>query len=899
MSEVEALPDLTLCDREPITRLERIQPFGFLLALSKDWIVARASANLGHFLGVEPTAAIGAKIDDFIDPESLHTLRNRMAFLISTQGTERLYGLKLIPGRPCFDVSIHYAGSMIVVEGEPTNFDVGTDAASLVRAMVSRLRMQKTLEDFHRDAARQIRVLTGFDRVLIYRFDESGAGEVISEALTKGMEPLLGLHYPASDVPVQARALYLRNPFRIVADVGAVTVPLVPSGVGIEPLDQSLAITRAVSPVHIEYLRNMGVGASLSISIVVEGSLWGLIACHHGTPRLPSFVIRTAAELFGQMYSMKLERRLRRADDEVDRRTMELVDRIGESITRDEMLLGNAEWWQTSIKGLIECDGVAVALHGMLSSRGSTPPRTDIDALVQKLNSFASHKTFDTDHLAAIYPEAILHAEKAAGVLSIPVSTAPQDYILLFRKEWVQEVTWAGNPEKSVLATDDGLRMSPRKSFAAFRKISHGRARPFTDQNRRTANALRSALVEAVLGFSRHGEEAQIKTAQRQELLIAELNHRIRNIIALIRGLINQSGTHSETVATYVESLDGRIQSLARAHDQITRVNWGPGRLSEMLDQEILAFIPNERQRFSWRGPEVLLHPLAFSTLSLVVHELVTNAAKYGALSGHGYVAVTVDFKAGDGLYIKWRETGGPKVEVPRRRGFGSVILERVVPFDLQGTAQVRYESLGLEADFYIPCEHIAIELAPSSHLDGGKPASGTAATAHELEQQRPLEGMSVLLLEDNLILALETEDLLHGLGADVVFLASSMDAAVRFLTCERLDFALLDVHVGMHTSLEFALSVRDVGIPYVFATGYGEDVDFGPFHPAPAVISKPYRRLAAISVIAKAIRETSAARSRPSTEPASDVTAQESREDSVTEVVPFSNSACSPENPL
>ena len=154
MSELEPTPDLTLCDREPITRLERIQSFGFLLAMSKDWIVARASANLVNFLGIEPAAAIGMRLDELIDPESLHSLRNRMAFLVATQSTERLYGLKLVPARPCFDVSIHYANSMIILEGEPTNPDDGMDAASLVRAMVARLSTQKTLEAFHRDAAR-------------------------------------------------------------------------------------------------------------------------------------------------------------------------------------------------------------------------------------------------------------------------------------------------------------------------------------------------------------------------------------------------------------------------------------------------------------------------------------------------------------------------------------------------------------------------------------------------------------------------------------------------------------------------------------------------------------------------------------------------------------------------
>jgi light-regulated signal transduction histidine kinase (bacteriophytochrome) len=193
MGDLEAAPDLAVCDREPITRLERIQPFGFLLAMTRNWTVARASENLSNFLGIEASAAIGASLDDILDRQTLHDIRNRMAFLGSGHGSERLYGLTLVAGRPPFDISVHYANSMIVLEGEPTGVEDRTDAASLVRAMVARLATQKTLEDFHRDAARQIRVLTGFDRVMVYRFDESGAGEVIAEAATNGMDTFLGL----------------------------------------------------------------------------------------------------------------------------------------------------------------------------------------------------------------------------------------------------------------------------------------------------------------------------------------------------------------------------------------------------------------------------------------------------------------------------------------------------------------------------------------------------------------------------------------------------------------------------------------------------------------------------------------------------------------------------------
>jgi light-regulated signal transduction histidine kinase (bacteriophytochrome) len=251
----------------------------------------------------------GGSIALFSD-QATHDIRNRMAMLFST-GAERLYGVKLLAGRKqAFDLCLHLTSDLLIIEGEESQPDGRMEAASMVRAMIARLAQADTLEAFHRSAARQVRAITGFDRVMIYRFDETGAGEVIADSTRSGVDSFLGLHFPASDIPVQARALYLRNAFRIIADVTSAPTPLLPPiGGVVQPLDLTMAITRAVSPVHIEYLRNMGVGASLSISIIVDGKLWGLIACHNETPRLPSFVMRTAAELFGQMYSLTLESR--------------------------------------------------------------------------------------------------------------------------------------------------------------------------------------------------------------------------------------------------------------------------------------------------------------------------------------------------------------------------------------------------------------------------------------------------------------------------------------------------------------------------------------------------------------------------------------------------------------
>jgi light-regulated signal transduction histidine kinase (bacteriophytochrome)/CheY-like chemotaxis protein len=841
-----AKPDLTICDREPITRLERIQSFGFLLAASRNWTITRASQNLESFLGISAERAIGMPMDDLINPHALHEIRNRMVILHLTRGTERLYGISLTDDRPAFDVAVHMVGKQCVLEAEPTGTDDRMDAATTVRAMIARMSALATPERFHSDAARQIQGMTGFDRVMIYQFEPSGNGKVVAEAVSSGTESFLGLHFPASDIPAQARTLYLKNAFRIIADIEAPTMQLLPVvSDPVEGLDLSLAITRAVSPVHVEYLRNMGVRASLSISIIVDGKLWGLIACHHRSARLPSFVVRTAAELFGQMYSMKLEGRLRQQTEAEETQARELADRMIDAINGDQDLLTRADWMQPTLAAMIDCQGIAIYIRGNLSLHALTPTPADIAIIVQRLNLSPANRIFATDNLAALIGQSLVGGQ-AAGLLAIPLSRTPRDYILLFRSERLHEIKWAGNPEKAVHPDADGARLSPRKSFAAFAESFRGRSRHFTQHELRKAEIIRVNLLDYILRAAGGTDDADKSAIARQEVTIAELNHRVRNVLSLIRGLISQTRGEAGNVESYVKSLDERVQALARAHNQLTRHTWGPAPLAAIFADEIAAYVATQAERFTVTGPQVFLQPQAFSTLALVVHELVTNSAKYGSLSDAGRVEVTVCHESGNGLFLTWRERGGPRVHAPLRRGFGSVLIERTIPFDLQGAATVRYAQEGLEADFFIPEIHIASDPTPIKLVIAPAPVSRDPS-------QQPLAGMRVLLLEDNLIVALEAEDLLLKLGARTVHLASNLASAAQLLAEEALDFAVLDINVGVETTLEFAERVRAAGIAFIFASGYGQETRLGDAHKSALVVSKPYDREALRMAITKA----------------------------------------------
>jgi len=829
--------DLTNCDREPIHLLGAIQPVGFLLALSTDWIISRASANIEEFLGFAPDVLIGRPLADFVDRKLLHDLRNRVTYLVNSEAAERLFGCRLPGHAEPYDLGLHFSGNQIIIEGEPGN-DGYADAAGPVRAMMGRLDKQPDMTTFFREGARQIRALLGYDRVMIYRFAEDGNGEVVAEACKPGIGSFNGLRYPASDIPKQARALYLRNLIRIIHDVNSQPVPIVPAlNEDGQPVDLSLSVLRAVSPIHIEYLKNMGVSASLSISIVVDDKLWGLFACHHYSPLSPTFERRTTAELFSQMFSLRLESRERRDLVEYERRARDISDQLLGAVASDETLLRDPDWLGDILTSAIPADGVGVWINGSYAFSGTTPPTEDFRRIVRALNGTASGKVFATDNIGFLIDGAEAWAKDAAGLLAIPISRSPRDYVILFRKEMKQEVRWAGDPHKPVEYGPNGPRLTPRQSFAEWQELVDGRSTPFTASQLRVAETLRATLIEVVLRLADEAAAERHSANARQELLIAELNHRVRNILGVIRGLIRQSHPDEPSVRDFVKVVDGRIHALARAHNQITDDHWGPAPLEALIEAEAAAFTVDKQSAIHAEGAPVLLNPQAFSTMALVIHELVTNSAKYGSLSGDGEVQISWRRDDAGDLKLSWTETGGPAVRPPRRKGFGSTIIERSVPYDLGGTAVSDYDPAGFRAQFCIPKRHVSEPPAmiarrivlPHSHL---------AQEAHV--PSNFLDGVKVLLVEDSLIIALDAEDVLQSFHADVT-VASTLEAALDLLAHTTPDFVILDINLGDQTSFAIADRLADMEVPFFFASGYGEQARLPMEHRARTVVQKPY----------------------------------------------------------
>ena len=829
--------DLTNCDREPIHALGAVQPIGFLIALTSDWLIARASANAADFIGFGPDDLIGRPLAEIFSSKAVHDLRNRTTMLRGPDAVERIFDIALIEGATHFDVAMHFSAGSIIVEAEPISGDHG-DATGTVRSMIARLDQCGNVEAFLREGARQIRALTNFDRVMVYRFAQDGSGEVVAEACRSGIGRFLGLHYPASDIPAQARQLYKRNILRVIADVDARPVPIVPEldqqG---QPLDLSLSLLRSVSPIHIEYLKNMGVGASMSISILVEGKLWGLFACHHYAPHHPSFERRSICELFAQMFSMRLESRERQETMEFERRARDISDQLLGAVASDDALLKDPDWLADMLTHSIPADGIGVWIGGNFAFSGVTPPAADFRRIVRVLNTNTAGKVFATDHIASLVSEADAFASEASGLLAIPISRSPRDYVVLFRSEMVRSVRWAGDPHKPVEFGPNGPRLTPRESFAEWKELVQGRSKSFTSSELRVAETLRATLIEVVLRMADEASAERQQSTARQEVLIAELNHRVRNILGLIRGLIRQSNPGSNEVANFVKIVDGRIHALARAHNQITDDHWGPAPLNALIDAEAAAFV-GDQEKIVAEGKPILLNPQAYSTMALVVHELVTNSNKYGALSAKGG-RTHIDWHrntAGD-LEITWVERGGPKVVRPTRKGFGTTIIDRSVPYDLGGSCSIDYKETGVEAFFRIPRRHVADAEASSFTVKKFiRPSLGHPQPAPE----QMLAGHDVLLVEDSLIIALDAEDSLTKLGA-TVSTAATAEAGLDLINASKPSVAMLDINLGDRTSFSVADFLDELQVPFFFATGYGEQAQLPDRHRGRPVIQKPY----------------------------------------------------------
>ncbi len=648
--------DLSNCDRELVQFPGAVQPHGVMMIVDEpSYIIRQISENCIKFLGRPAEQLLGKSIEEVFDrsaPQMLNRLRRaslehgpvhvvRESFAGSTHGV---------------NIFAHRCDGALILEIEATPARTDATTAHLysdVREAVTALENTHGLQKFLDLAVEKIRNFTGYDRVMAYKFAEDGSGHVVSEAKRQDLEPYLGLHYPATDIPAPARRLFGLSWLRHLPDVDYVPVRLYPEfhPVSHKPVDMSFSILRSVSVMYSGYLKNMGVRSTMVMPLMKEGQLWGLIsAMHHSGPRQVPYEARMAAEFLSHMVSLLLGAK-QDADGYSERLRMTAVaDQLVEKLSRNSNFhdaLGQAEH-SPNLLSLIPATGAAILSHGRISQIGTTPSKPELEALATWLTA-QPETVFATNSLPDIYPPAQTYKSLASGVLAVRIAPQAQEFLMWFRPEHIEIVNWAGDPKKpvKVSATDGELRLQPRSSFALWKESVEGRSEPWRNDEKEVVANLRQAITEVVLTRARQIErinrelaDANVELDSFAYVASHDLKEPLRGVHLLasflqrgLEGKIDEQGREQlDNILKLTRRMDDLIESLlqysrtGRLELNLTTVN-----MDEIVDEAI------SDCRHSAGNPNVdIRRPKALGTATcdrIRVREiwanLITNAKKY------------------------------------------------------------------------------------------------------------------------------------------------------------------------------------------------------------------------------------------------------------------------------
>ncbi|MEW6493697.1 MAG: ATP-binding protein [Cyanobacteriota bacterium] len=497
-------------DEEPIHSPGLIQPHGILLVLQEPHLkIVQVSNNTSEIIGISPRELLNKELKELIDSDQLNSIKQ------SLNKTREIHHVILyIKNENNFywlDGIIHYSEPFWILELEPreaieNNYSLKFHC--LIKNSLSKIQKSFTLQETCQLLVQEVREITGFDRVMLYQFGPEGTGIVIAEDKLEDLPSYLNLHYPASDIPSQARQLFTLNSLRLIPDANYQPVELFPTDNPIinQSLDLSLSVLRSVSPCHTEYLNNMGVSASMSISLIRDNKLWGLIACHHLTVKYVPYEIRTACELLGQVMSLELATKEDNENLEYRIQLKSVLSEFVEAISQEGKLIDGLVEDKSKWLSLVSAQGVALCAKERFTLIEKTPKEADIHGLINWVETQIENNIFYTDSLPQLYPAAEKFKEVASGLLALSISKIQKHYIFWFRPEVIQTVNWGGNPNQSfeVAQHDEGVRLSPRKSFELWQETVQCKSLPWKPCEIDAVVQLRNILIGIVL---RNAEE--------------------------------------------------------------------------------------------------------------------------------------------------------------------------------------------------------------------------------------------------------------------------------------------------------------------------------------------------------------------------------------------------------
>lgn len=583
--------NLVNCESEPIHVPGSIQPHGFLLGLTgSNFLITFCSGNTGDFIDKTPQQLLGHTLTQIFTPEEVSRFKE---YLANTAQQDIAHPHVFTHDEIQYNTTVHTSGNGVVLEFEP--FPDGSlklpNLYTQTRKFVSFLDTARNLQELCQLIADETRTITGYDRVMIYRFDKDYNGEIFAESKIDSIESFLGLNYPHTDIPVQARQLYMRNLLRMIADVHYTPIPIytINDNASNKDLDLSLSVLRSVSPIHIEYLKNMGVGATLTISLIHDNRLWGLITCHHYSAKNIPHYTRLAAQLQGHFLASQIK--VREVAEEFET-SMKLN---GHLYDLQKLLTGTEDFAVTQCENpllltLTNADGVAIVSEGNVCTGGIVPADEEILKLGDWLHTYADTGNFHTSRLSDIYEDGKAIAAKAAGIMYRALgTTSVPNYIIWFRSEVENTINWAGDPAKAIIKDSTGL--SPRKSFELWKEVVKHQSREWSIPEVNAASSFAHNLQKQLyITYIRREEDKYRKLSEQ----LQEANNELANINWISTHDLKEPLRKIQIFSSRLLETNSLDLSADTVRDSITRVKNAAGRMQVLIDDILEYFRLND-----------------------------------------------------------------------------------------------------------------------------------------------------------------------------------------------------------------------------------------------------------------------------------------------------------------
>lgn len=490
--------DSDFCGSLPLSHINVIQSYGYLIVLNKDDLkVIQLSENVNELIGKNVQEIVDTPLADYTDQGGLENLSQKFKSPIKDKVPVKLS----LNGHPMLALA-HLKDSYIIVELEHNNEQEErsfTNVFEEVKLAMAAINAAGSVEEISKVAINELKKLSGFDGIMMYRFDKDWNGTVIAEVKEPGMDNYLGHTFPASDIPKQARELYIRNPYRLIPDIDYKPIRLYPV---VNPgtrtfIDLSDCNLRGVAAVHLEYLRNMNVQASMSIRVMTNDGLWGLIACHHRNSRFLNFEVCSVFELLSSVVSNQINSILYKEDldmeTELQRQRTAIMAQVYDS---NDLADGLLDENGSNLMGLFNAGGVTLTYNNIMRTAGQTPPADFTDDLILWLQTKDIDKVFSATQLSEQFEEAADYAQVASGILVISIDKERGDYVICYRPEVVQTISWGGDPNKAINFEPDGKNYHPRNSFKVWMETVRNASLPWNRHELKAAEELRSFIYE-------------------------------------------------------------------------------------------------------------------------------------------------------------------------------------------------------------------------------------------------------------------------------------------------------------------------------------------------------------------------------------------------------------------